>query len=232
MFKFLCLLLLPAFCYGQNSFPGVERLKAAAIPAEIKIRGKIEDAWKWTDKLGENILVTAVLGPYKDKSKVIDGETNNVELFAAHYVKTDSGYRVRWRMNDFVKDCELDLVCHFMREAFKVTDLDNNGIAETKLQYKMVCHGDVSPPYMKLIMHEDSIKYALRGEMWVIGASEDTVFRVTEKNVNLEKFPAKEDDYTWVMGRYETEKDFVRAPQQFLIFARKEWLKFAKETFE
>ena len=86
---------------------------------------------------------------------------------------------------------------------------------------------------MKLIMHEDSIKYALRGNMWLAGAAGETPFTITEKNVNGEKQhkPKDENDaYIQSFGRYETEKDFSKAPSSFLEHARKRWLKFAKET--
>lgn len=161
MYKFLCLLFFPLWSYGQYVYPGAARVKQDRLPAEIKVRGKIEDAWHWKDRLGENILVTSVLGPYQSKNDKMDEGTTSIELFAAHYVKTDSVYKVRWRLNDFVKDCGLDLVCRFISPALSISDLNNNGIAETKLQYKMACHGDVSPAYMKLIMHEDTVKYAL-----------------------------------------------------------------------
>ncbi|MET0462666.1 MAG: hypothetical protein ABW007_05915 [Chitinophagaceae bacterium] len=226
----LVLLMLPVFGEAQQSFPGAARLKA--VDKKLRFRGKLHEAWQWKDKLGENVLVTSELAPYKGKEMDLTG-TTTIELFAVHYVKVDTGYRVVWRLNDLQKDCELDIKVGFIKNAITITDLDQDGIAETKLQYEIACRGDVSPSYMKLIMHEDAVKYSLRGERWVwAGGEEDSVFKVTEKNVNLDKFPAKKDDYTWVMGRYETEKDFATAPQQFLLFARKEWLKYAKETFE
>lgn len=230
MIRWLFLLLLfPLLGNAQQSFPGAVKLKT--VDKKLRFRGKLHEAWQWKDKLGENVLVTSVLAPYKGKDMDLTG-TTTIELFAIHYIKTDTGYRALWRLNDLQKDCELDIKVGFVSNSITITDLDGNGIAETKLQYELACRGDVSPSYMKLIMHEDSVKYALRGERWVWAGEEDSVFKVTEQNVNLEKAPAKKDDYSWVMGRYETERDFAKAPQQFLVFARKEWLKYAKETFE
>jgi hypothetical protein len=226
---FFVLLLIPVLVNAQESFPNVTKLKT--VDKKLRYRGKLQEALQWNDKLGENTLITSVLGPSKGKGDMADGQT--IELFAVHYVKTDTGYRALWRLNDLEKNCELDITAGFIRGSTTITDLDGDGIAETKLQYELACRGDVSPSSMKLIMHEDSVKYALRGERWVwAGGDEDTVFRVTEKNVNLEKFPAKEDDYSWVMGRYETEKEFAKAPASFLVFARREWLKYAKQQFE
>jgi hypothetical protein len=33
-------------------------------------------------------------------------------------------------------------------------------------------------------------------------------------------------------GRYETENEFITAPASFLNFARREWLRHAKESFD
>ncbi|MER3498079.1 MAG: hypothetical protein C4308_05305 [Chitinophagaceae bacterium] len=60
-------------------------------------------------------------------------------------------------------------------------------------------------------------------------------FDVTEKNMSLEKLPAKQDEWAGILqtyGRYETEKEFKNAPSQFLVFARRQWVKFAIEKFE
>lgn len=234
MFRWLLLLLLPVMGKAQGSFPAAYKMKT--VDSRFKFRGKIQEAWQWDDRLGKNVLITSVLGPYTVKSKETGEETQTIELFAVHYIKTDTGYKALWRMNDLIKECELDHVAEFIKGSTTITDLDKDSIAETKVQYKLACRGDVSPSYMKLIMHEDTAKYALRGSMWLRGASgEDTVFRVTEKNVNLEKLPVLKDEmarYEQSLGRYETEKDFRNAPAAFLVYARKEWLRYVKERFD
>jgi len=234
MYKWILLLLFPVVGYSQNTFQSATRIKAASLPAGIKFRGKATEIWQWKDKLGNNILVLSKVEPYKAKTNASDESAYNVELFAAQYVQAGSVYKTLWRLNDLVKDCELDHTADFIKGATTITDLDKDSIAETKVQYKLACRGDVSPADMKLIMHEDSLKYALRGAMWVwAGGEQDSVFRVTEKDVNLEKMPpVKEEEYEKLFGRYQTEKDFKNAPSSFLVFARKEWLKHAKEKFD
>lgn len=223
-------LFFPMLANAQESFPNVTKLKV--VDKKLRYRGKLYEALQWKDKLGENVLITSVLGPYKGKSMDMS-ETQTIELFAVHYVKTDTGYKALWRLNDIQKDCELDIAGFFIPKATTVTDLDKDGIAETKVQYGLSCRGDVSPSYVKLIIHEEADKYALRGQRWVwIGEEADTTFKVTDKNANLEKFPVKNDDYTWEMGRYENEKEFAKAPEAFLLFARREWIKFAVEKPE
>jgi hypothetical protein len=220
---FACCLLVNAPAFAQAKLVA-QPLKTTQLPTGIKYRGKLYEAWQWKDQLGDNILLLSSTSPVQNAT----GTT--VELFAYHFYKKDTGYRTLWRVNDLVKDCPLDYEASFLKGATTVTDLDMDGIAETSVQYKLACRGDVGPSYMKLIMHEDSVKYALRGSMW-LRDEEGAKFEVTESNVNLDKLPKpKEEDYHRVYGRYETEKDFAKAPPAFLQQARKQWLKFAKES--
>lgn len=224
---FISCLLLNAPAFTQMGIIA-RPLKTAQLPAGIKYRGKLYEAWQWKDRLGDNILLLSSTSPVRKTTG--DEEGTTVELFAYHFRKKDTGYKTLWRINDLVKDCPLDYVASFLKGATTITDLDKDGMAETTVQYKLACRGDVSPSYMKLIMHEDSLKYALRGSMW-LRDTEGAQFNITESDVNLDKLPKpKEEDYHLAFGRYETEKDFAKAPTAFLVHARKQWLKFAKES--
>ncbi len=210
------------------------KITAADIPATIKTKGKFQEGWKWTDKLGENIFFTTLYETPVRTDKWGD-ESQSAELFAFLYLKSGSGDFVkRWQLTDGVPDCSFDLTCAFLPGSMTVTDLDQDGIAETKVQYQMACRSDVSPAYMKLVLHEDTVKYVLRGNQW-LAWDPAMKFEVTAENVNLEKMPPGKDDLEQLLkssGRYENEKDFTGAPPAFLPFARTEWLKFAKEKTE
>jgi hypothetical protein len=210
-------------------------LKLGQIPAALKFRGKLNEAWQWDDKLGKNILITSYVDAFGDNKKNEFGEEGQTaELHAFHFVKKDTGYMLLWKISDTMKSCPFDLTVAFMKGSATVTDLDSNGIAETTIQYKLACRSDVSPAYMKLIMHEDTMKYSLRGPMW-INAGADDKFTVTENDMNLEKLPVKTDEYEQILqsfGRYESEKEFATAPAVFLQHARKQWMKYVKESFE
>lgn len=209
------------------------KVTAANIPPECKITGTLNEAWQWKDKLGDNILITSVVPPYYEKKNRTDVEESQAaELYAVHYIKKGDQYEPLWNIDDAERGCEFDITTAFINAATTITDLDHNGIAETKLQYALACRSDVSPAYMKLVMHEGDKNYSLKGLRWVKTAPEDE-FTITENTVNLEKIPRRKDDFDqWVMscGRYETEKDFVNAPPTFLPYARTEWIKYAKET--
>ena len=206
------------------------RVTPASLPASITIKGTIKEAWHWTDNLGDNYFVMAVVPPYPVKDA--DGnEAQTGEVHAIHYAQreSDKDYIEIWSMSEEEKECPLDIVCDFIPNSATITDLDHNSIAEIKLQYAVACHGDVSPSYMSLLLYENGVRYSLKGDRWVQYGPEAR-YTVTEDNVDLEKAPAqKEEDFSYRYGRYETEKEFAAAPPEFLTFARKEWLKYAKE---
>lgn len=210
----------------------IQPLDAAALPATIKFKGNLYQAWQWQDSLGENLLITSQVAPaYSTKTGEEEGASASLHAF--HYVKKTGEYQLRWQMHDSVEDCPVDVSCNYI-DSVHITDLDGNGIAETSLLYKTACRGDISPAYMKLIMHQDSVKYALRGNMWVKTNTEDS-FTVNPSNVNLETLPRADSEYGRLLqqdGRYENEKDFKTAPPAFLSFARELWLKKTVETFD
>jgi hypothetical protein len=227
------LLLCSNLLTGQPVF-SAKKVLTSEIPAAIKYKGKIQEAWKWKDSLGENwFLLTAT-----DIIWIKNNDEQTKQLFAYHYCKKDTGYRLLWKLNDLIQQCPVDIVVESIKGATSITDIDKDGIAETTLLYKLACRGDVSPADMKLIMHEDSVKYALRGSMWspfISDNPEKAVLPVTEKDVNLETLPGykgTEEEYFQTYGRYKTEIDFANAPASFLHFARRLWLRYAKESFE
>lgn len=210
-------------------------LTAEQMPASIKINGKLQEAWQWTDKSGENILVTSYTQPYDDKGKNEYGEEGQTaELHAAQYVKKGESYELVWKNDDTEKSCPFDITCEFIKGATTVTDLDKDGIAEATIQYRMACRSDVSPAQMKLFLYEGAEKYFLKGLSWLKSSPEDSL-TVTEKDANLETLPGynkTEEEYMKTFGRYESEKGFVEAPPEFLIYARQQWVKFVKERTE
>lgn len=210
-------------------------IPADQVPAGLNFRGTVHGAWQWTDKLGENLLITTVVPPAPvTPENENEEQVSTVELHAFHYIKTGDSYRLLWMMSDAEKECPFDVSGEFLNDPVVVTDLDNDGVAETTIQYKLACRSDVSPAYMKIIIHEDSVKYSLRGLMW-IQASEEERFTVTENDMNLEKMPKMTDEYEALIqrfGRYETEEEFAAAPAGFLAHAKERWKKFVKESLE
>ncbi|RYZ35584.1 MAG: hypothetical protein EOP49_33355 [Sphingobacteriales bacterium] len=210
------------------------KVTSGKLPSSIIYKGRLQEAWRWKDNLGTNFLVLS-------GTAIIAGENSDEraqQLFGYHYITQDTGYRLLWKLADGVEGCPVDVTAEFITTATRITDLDNDGIAETTLMYKLACRGDVSPAGMKLIMHEDSLKYALRGTMWmdmpVLDPDSDPGIPLTEKNIDLESLPGyqgAQEDFEKTYGRYKTEKEFLHAPPVFLEFARRHWLRNAKESF-
>ncbi len=205
------------------------------IPAGLSIKGTVQEVWKWTDQMGANLLVTSVLPPYDDTQKNEYGEEGqSASLHAYHFTGENGAYSLLWSLTDGEKICPFDITCDFIKDAVTVTDLDADQVAETTVQYKLACRSDVSPSAKKLIMHEGKDKYALRGLMWLSLSPEHTC-TVTYENANLETlagYKKTDEEFEKTFGRYESEKDFGGAPEEFITHARLQWIKFVKESFE
>ncbi len=107
-------------------------------------------------------------------------------------------------MTDFVRSCYLDgLTASFIEDAFRVTDLDKNGLAEVWVAYVLDCAGAPGPMTMKIIMYEQGRKYAMRGQ--------------SRSLVN-------ENDYRG--GKYQFDEAFVSGPPQFRAFAEELWAEY------
>lgn len=179
------------------------------LPSEIKYTGSIVTGKRWTDKNGENVLILTKTKIKETKAKEPDfGDYNReCELYGYHYVSTEGSYTLLWKINDLVKECIFDLTLDFIPGSLSITDINDNGIAESTFLYKMACRSDVSPSELKLIMHENDTKYALRGNMSI-----------------------KIQGYT-DGGSYKVDKAFDSAPDGFLDFAKSQWKEFKTETF-
>lgn len=208
------------------------QLAPVDLPTTFKFKGKVQDAWQWTDLSGDNIFFTSVVAPYNDNDKgEHEEEEQSAELYAFHYVKKEGAYQLAWEMKDGEMSCPLDIVTEFIKGAATVTDLDKDGIAETKVQYALACRGDVSPSTMRIILQENKSVYTLQGNRW-LNYGPDSKFDVSAANVNLEKLPPTgigDEDLARTFGRYESERSFAGAPPVFLEYARNEWLKYVIE---
>ena len=146
---------------NKPSGDGIKNLtyEPGKLPASVKYAGKIVGGAKWEDKNGQNVLIVTET---EEKTK---GDARSKELFAYQYIMTGESAKQLWKVNDFIKDCQVDLMLSLIPGSISVTDINNNGIAENTFLYRMSCKGDVSPDDMKLIMHEGDNKYAIRGQM-------------------------------------------------------------------
>ncbi|MFC4817992.1 M949_RS01915 family surface polysaccharide biosynthesis protein [Flavobacterium sp. GCM10023249] len=179
------------------------------LPKEITYEGKIKTSVSWTDRLGKNIVITTETGIHQSKKFKHELDGSDAELFAYHFIVSNTTTKPTWRVYDYISDCPVDIEASFVKNTFQVTDLDNNGIAEIWLMYRTVCHGDISPSTMKIIMYQGAQKYAMRGESKV---------RVSEKE--------------FIGGDYIFDNAFLKGPKAFTGFAKKLWNTHVVQTWD
>ncbi len=197
----LCLLtlLFTMNACGQAQITATN-LDANKIPEGIKFTGKIKTAVRWNDKLGENIVITTETGETINKKWAPSESYRDAALYAYHYIVGQDSTYLTWKVYDFIKECPVDIEANFLKNTFQVTDLNNDQIAEVWLMYKTICHGDVSPSDMKIIMYQGQKKYAMRGQNKV---------QVSEKE--------------FYGGDYKFDNAFTDGEKVFKEFAIKLW---------
>jgi hypothetical protein len=217
MKKTFCLILLVMFsiCITNSDAAAKSHRSIAAhavnsvdIPDGISFEGKFVNAFSWTDRLSKNLVVMSETGIEKnDKFPHSDKDNNDAELFACHYILSGNSATKTWCIYDYVADCSCDLFAKFLPDALSISDLNNNGIAEVWIIYRKMCRGDIGPANMKIIMHEGTKKYVLRGttKAW-IGTDENG--------------KAKYDG-----GDYTMDAAMLRAPKSFRTHAAALWNK-------
>jgi hypothetical protein len=196
---------LTVFGQGQIS---IKQLDLTKLPKGIKYEGKIKTAVRWVDSLGDNIAILTETGIYQSNKFKHENDGRDAELFAYHFIEKDNSAFQIWQVYDFISDCPVDIEAKFIKNSFQVTDLNNDGVSEIWIMYKTVCHGDVSPSDMKIIMYQGKQKYVLRGQNRV---------QVSNKE--------------FYGGNYKFDKAFADGPKDFLEFAKKLWNKNIMQTW-
>lgn len=79
-------------------------------------------------------------------------------------VRRDASGKEIWKVQDFIEDCPVDTTLQILKPV-SLTDLNDNGLKEVWMVYKLACRGDITPADMKIIMYEGKTKHAVRGSM-------------------------------------------------------------------
>lgn len=179
---------------------GIENLvyDTGKLSDEIKYSGKIVADAMWNDKNGENMVIIT-------ETPVLE-QSGYKELFGYHYINNNGETKLLWNIHDYIEECPVDITLKYIDNSLTITDLNNNGIAESSFLYRMSCKGDVSPDDMKLLMHEGETKYAIRGQMKLTIKGEGTYG-----------------------GEMKIDPSFDKAPKEFLDYAKDRWNKYREE---
>ncbi|MBE2227760.1 MAG: hypothetical protein IAE93_10470 [Ignavibacteria bacterium] len=185
----------------KNNAEGIKNIsyEPGKLPAAVKYDGKIVAGARWEDKNGQNVLIVC------ETEEKTSGDNRSKELFAYQYIINGEDAKQLWKVNDFIKECPVDVALSLIPGSITITDINKDGIAENTFLYRMSCKGDVSPDDMKLIMHEAENKYAIRGTMLQI--------------MGGEKFG----------GEMKPDPAFDKGPAGFFAYAREQWKKFETE---
>jgi hypothetical protein len=219
-----------------------QAVAAADLPAAQRLPGQLQEAWRWTDQRGENLLVVfrtetapKPLTPRPaDEAPDPEELERTARLTARQYVRPTGGrYTELWRLQDQVTNCPMDITLRLRRHSTLITDLDHNGQTETTLMYALACRSSVEAAELKLVLREGAAKYALRGYTTVQYDSVPAARRQPSQPCCLAALTEKELDEAETTGahagHYFSEADFKDKPE-FLRFARRHWQQHSIET--
>jgi len=197
-----------------NSFFSQNKIKTLSsdiskLSKEIKYNGKLKEIVSWTEPSGEYIAIISKSEESKKINADAEMEEKTKQVFAVCYlIKKDSVIQ-KWKVFDQLTNCPFDITVTFIQNSFQVTDLNNDGVGEVWMLYKLVCRSDVSPSDMKLIMYQGQQKFAMRG-----------------------KNKVKMSEAEYFGGDYKFDKAFNEGPKVYRDLALKLWNKNITENWE
>lgn len=155
---------LAAACNANSPAPAPVSVDAGWLAQQgIPSVGSLVDAKRISDKSGEHILVlNRKAGPSPATPK--SGRTEYIQLNAAYYQRTPSGWKNEWTIRDVVDCPGLDAAADFFTKAVAFTDLNGDGRVEITVPYHLFCGGGVDPHTVKVILRDGATKLAIRGE--------------------------------------------------------------------
>lgn len=204
----LCIYAVLTPCYGQSD---VRRVEVSGLPKEIKSLPDITLALRWTDSVGDNVVVTtqkSFLPP--DDGDLSDGRPLHRDFhkltaapFTYHFLlRNDSA--LLWRKVDGTGvGCDVKAKGNRVKSSMVVTDLNKDRVAELWFIIKALCQEDQAPNAMKMIMHTGNQRYVVSGT---------SVLRGEEPKG----------------GQYYLDPALQKAPEEFRRYAVQLWKRHAQ----
>lgn len=182
----------------QGGVSPLKKLNPSDAPSEVTFKGEVSEVYSFSDNEGKHLIVVAETGEFKSAGKGKSADMKDKEMYVHHFLQKGDTYAEVWKAQDYIRDCEFDVVLGIRPESMEVTDVDKDGIGEISFVYYLACTSDVSPSDMKLLMYEGTTKYALRGTAKVME----------------------------IPSQYTIDAAFKAAPKALLDFAKKKWILF------
>lgn len=155
-------------CKAENSVRKPSTIDAKRLTAEnIRINGVLSGAYQISDRNGDHILVlTRKEGPSPVAPQ--SGRIEHIDLVAVYYLRVAKlQWKEEWIIRD-ASDCpSLDVDGNFFMPYVTFTDLNDDGIVEVTVPYRLTCAGAIEPSKIKIILREGSTKLAIPGESLV-----------------------------------------------------------------
>ncbi|WP_260393539.1 M949_RS01915 family surface polysaccharide biosynthesis protein [Riemerella anatipestifer] len=107
-----------------------EKLSDKSIPEGISFEGKVKEVARVEDLQGEHIILLTETGIVPSKKVINADYEKDAKIFVYDYLydKDENKYKLNWKVQDFILNCEFDLSMNFVKDTFKITDLNHNGI--------------------------------------------------------------------------------------------------------
>jgi len=187
----------------------LQKLNLDAIPGEIAYQGDVVEAYTYNDKTGKNIIILAESIMFETPENEYGEVEYYKNLYAYRFLNSGNDWKDIWRLYDNSENCFNYPIAKFVKSAFTITDLNEDGVAEIWLMYIVSCRGDVSPDPMFLKMYEGEKEYGITG-LTKIDMSDGTG-----------------GSFIKVGGEYELDDIFQNktTPPAFVNFAKNLWEK-------
>jgi hypothetical protein len=179
-------ILLIALLTGMLSFAqsDLKRISVSDLPEGIERTENISVALRWSDTLGDNILVVTkriVMRnddekiEYKGSRNIFTKESRNqsrkdnfpvqiIPAFANHYQIIHDSAILTWKVAGISRFCGDEGVNH-TKTWFEITDLDKNSIAEIWIYSRAECVEDEGKGIMRITMMEGYERYTISGHI-------------------------------------------------------------------
>jgi hypothetical protein len=178
----------------------ITKLNVADIPVSCVTKGEVISAFKWTDKLGENVFIATETGEIPSSKVYSEIALSDAHVYAYHYVIQENQVKLIRELHDFVSECNFDINASFIPRTIHITDLNSDDTGEIWMMYKTYCLSDASPSDLKIMMFQNGQKYAIRGNSLMDLGNQDIYG-----------------------GDYKMDEAFSSGPSVFRDFAKSMW---------